>query len=250
MASLKGQLHILDGADALSHALADYWLRLYREAVQERGRFTVALSGGSTPRLLHQTLAQPPYREAMEWDKVWVFFGDERSVPQDHPDSNYHMALETLLSCVPIPASQVFPMFDPRLDAAENARRYARQLVEQLPQAEGWPVFDLVLLGMGDDGHTASLFPGTTILSESEAAVAAAYVDKLATWRVSLTYPALNHARHIAVMVAGAAKAETLRAVAQTAPGTFPIQGVTPLNGELHWFADRAAAALLPEGEA
>lgn len=250
MASIKGHIHILQGADELSRALADYWLRLCREAVQQRGRFMVALSGGSTPRLLHEVLAQAPYRDAVEWEKVWVFFGDERSVPQDHPQSNYHMAVETLLSQVPIPATQVFPMFAPALDAPQNAQHYAAQLAEHVPlDAEGWPVFDLILLGMGDDGHTASLFPGTSILQEAEKSVAAVYVDKLVTWRVSLTYPVLNHARHIAVMVAGAGKAETLRQVAQSAAGSFPIQGIAPVAGELHWFLDRAAAARLPQGE-
>jgi 6-phosphogluconolactonase len=250
MASLKGQLHILADTDALSAALADYWLRLSQQAVAQRGRFAVALAGGSTPRHLYQTLAQAPYRDAVAWDKVWVFFGDERSVPRDHPESNFNMAREALLSHVPIPPEQLFPMVDPARDAAQNAVAYAGQLQDNLPLTQdNWPIFDLVLLGMGDDGHTASLFPGTDILGQEQQSVAAVYVDKLATWRVSLTYPCINHSRHVAVLVAGKGKAQTLQQVAQAEPGTFPIQGISPLTGELHWFMDRAAAALLPAGD-
>jgi 6-phosphogluconolactonase len=249
MASLKGQLHILADRDALNAALADFCLRISQQAIDQRGRFTVALAGGSTPRHLYQILAKAPYRDAMAWDKVWVYFGDERSVPRDHPESNFNMAREALLSHVPIPSEQIFPMVNPALEAGQNAQRYGEQLRDTLPLGQDtWPVFDLVLLGMGDDGHTASLFPNTDILHQDRQSVAAVYVDKLATWRVSLTYPCINHARHVAVLVAGEGKAQTLQQVAQAKPGTFPIQGIAPQTGELHWFMDRAAAALLPEG--
>jgi 6-phosphogluconolactonase len=250
MASLRGTLHISADTEALGVAIADYWLQVSRQAINRHGRFAVALAGGSTPRLLYQTLAQSPYREAVAWDKVWVFFGDERSVPQDHPESNFNMACEALLSHVPIPAEQIFPMVDPSLTAADNAQRYAEQLQTALPLTQdSWPIFDLVLLGMGDDGHTASLFPDTDILRDERQAVAAVYVHKLATWRVSLTYPCINHAHQVAVLVAGEGKAQTLRQIAEAAPTTFPIQGIAPRSGELHWYMDEAAAALLAKGD-
>jgi 6-phosphogluconolactonase len=244
---VNGCLQIYEDAGALNEALAQAWVRLAREAIAERGAFYVALAGGSTPRQLYARLAAAPFRDAVDWPRVQVFFGDERCVPRDHADSNYRMAHEALLSRVPIAAAQVHPLFDPALTPSQNAENYTAQLLAKLPlAADGVPVFDLVLLGMGDDGHTASLFPATSILQESERMVAAVYVDRLQAWRVSLTLPLINHARHVAIAVAGAGKAAMLKAVLTGSERLYPVQGVKP-QGELRWFADAAAAQHLPE---
>lgn len=248
---MKGTLHIYPDARLLTEALAETWARVAEAAIARQNAFYVALAGGSTPRQLYTRLGEEPYRGSIDWSRVHIFFGDERCVPRDHADSNFRMATETLLSHVPIPAAQIHTMFDPARTPQQNAEDYAAQLRSVVPHNEHeLPVFDLVLLGMGDDGHTASLFPGTTILQESARSVAEVYVEKLQAWRVSLTYPAINSARTVAVAIVGAGKAAVLEAVlteslTKNMP-TYPIQGVAP-QGELHWYLDQAAAQRLPE---
>lgn len=243
---MNATLHILPDARQVTEALAETWKRLADAAIADHGSFYVALAGGSTPRQLYARLAEEPYRSAVDWSRVQVFFGDERCVPRDHADSNYRMASDALLAHVPIPAAQIHPLFDPALSPGRNADDYTAQLLATLPLDEnGLPVFDLVLLGMGEDGHTASLFPGTSILQESERMVAAVHVEKLQAWRVSLTFAAINRARAVAVTVVGEAKAGVLASVLTEATPTYPIQRVTP-RGELHWFLDEAAAQRLP----
>lgn len=244
---MNGNLHIYPDAPQLTAALAETWVRLAEAAIARQGAFCVALAGGSTPRQLYARLAQAPFCNAVDWSRVHIFFGDERCVPCDHPDSNYRMAHEALLSHVSIPPAQIHPLFDPERTPAQNADAYTAQLLATLPLDEhGLPVFDLVLLGMGDDGHTASLFPGTSILQESERIVAAVYVEKLQAWRVSLTFPVINCARAVAVTVTGAGKAAMLESVFMDSSAHHPIQRVAP-RGELHWFVDEAAAQRLPE---
>jgi len=254
---MNGTLHIYPDAQPLTEALAETWARMAVAAIARQGAFYVALAGGSTPRQLYARLAQEPYRSSVDWSAVHIFFGDERCVPRDHADSNYRMAHEALLAHVPIPAAQIHPMFDPAMSPGRNADAYTAQLLAALPLDEnGLPVFDLVLLGMGEDGHTASLFPGTSLLQENERIVAAAYVEKLQAWRVSLTFPAINCARAVTVTVTGEAKAAVLESVLTASALTgsaltksssaYPIQRVAP-RGELHWFLDQAAAQRLPE---
>lgn len=244
--------HIYPDSEALSAAAARRWLELARQAIEARGAFHVALSGGSTPRALFQRLARPDHAGAVDWGRVHIYFGDERLVPADHADSNFRMANETLLSQVPLPASNVHRVPTEAGDAQECARRYADILRRRVPatslqEAGAMPCFDLVLLGIGPDGHTASLFPATAILGERTVAVAAVYVERLASWRVSLTFPALNSARHIMVLVAGADKAPIVHrlftASDQGAP--LPIEMLEP-QGEMEWFLDQAAARQLP----
>lgn len=244
---MNGKLHIYPDASRLTEALADTWAQLAEAAIARQGAFYAALAGGSTPRQLYARLAQEPYCSGIDWSRVHIFFGDERCVPRDHADSNYRMASEALLSHVAIPPAQIHPLFDPARSPAQNADVYITQLLATLPlDANGLPVFDLVLLGMGDDGHTASLFPGTSILQESERIVAAAYVEKLEAWRVSLTFPVINRARAVAITVAGVGKAEMLESVLTDRAADHPIQRVSP-RGELHWFLDEAAAQRLPQ---
>ncbi len=232
--------------DALSQAAAKRVKECARDAIKAHGAFYIALSGGSTPRHLHQILANSPIQQQIAWDKVHVYFGDERNVPHDHPESNYRMAMETLLSKVPIPQGQVhvIPTGCDRMQ--ECADRYAEQLIG-LPQKNGMPCFDLIILGMGDDGHTASLFPDTSILDEDERSVAAVFVPKLDSWRISFTYPVLNQVKHILVLVSGSSKAQVLYGVFNEPEHNFPIQRIR--NDHLEWFVDTSAAARLIESD-
>lgn len=241
-----GRIVLSGDLDALSQAAASRIVQIAETAIQDQGVFNIALSGGSTPVHLHQVLASPTFRPRIAWGHVHVYFGDERNVPHDHPESNYRMARETLLSQLAIPASQVHPIPTGCDDMQSCANAYARQL-EQLPQREGMPCFDLILLGMGKDGHTASLFPGTEILRERSRSVAAVFVPKLDTWRVSLTYPVLAQARAVMVLVSGESKADVLYDVFNHPERHYPIQGVH--NAQMEWYVDRAAAERLTESD-
>lgn len=232
--------------DSLSQTAATRIIEHARAAIQDHGAFYLALSGGSTPVHLHQTLSLPQFQQQIDWEKVHIFFGDERNVPFDHSESNYRMAQETLLTKVPVPVSQVHAIPTGCTDMQECARRYAQQL-NALPQQHAMPCFDLILLGMGDDGHTASLFPQTTILNERERSVAAVFVPKISAWRVSLTYPVLNQAKAIMVLVNGAGKADVLYAVFTDPTREYPIQQIH--NQHLEWIIDNAAATRLIESD-
>jgi 6-phosphogluconolactonase len=231
---------------ALAAGVADRIAELARKAITERGRFTIALAGGSTPRPIYQQLAQAAN---LDWTWVTVFWGDERCVPPDHQDSNFRMAQDALLSQVPIPAAQIFRMRgedEPQAAAAA----YTRELMQVFggdpqsgPPPEG---FDLILLGMGGDGHTASLFPGTPAVEEQQAWVVAQHVPALDAWRLTLTYPVLNAARTVIVAVAGADKAARVQEILATQgqSDALPAARVQPA-GELIWALDAAAAARL-----
>jgi 6-phosphogluconolactonase len=235
--------------EAVSRAAADEFVRAAGEAVAARGRFTVALSGGSTPKRLYQLLAEPPYRDRVDWGKAEFFWGDERSVPPDHNDSNYHTAHEAMLRRLPVPAGHVHRMEAERADRDAAAREYEAALARVFGATPGGepPAFDLILLGMGPDGHTASLFPHTAALKESGRWVVVNYVPKFATDRVTFTAPVLNRAREVLFLVAGNDKAEPLHEVLEGAPNgdLYPSQTVRPTNGRLVFFVDRAAAAKL-----
>lgn len=240
------EIRIFEDAAKVAEAAATSFIKLAREAIAESGRFTVALAGGSTPKRAFELLASAPLRQQLDWAKVHVFFGDERTVPPDASESNYRMANEALLARVGLPAKNIHRMNGVG-DAVANARLYEDEL-RTFFNAAAWPRFDLVLLGMGDDGHTASLFPGTKALGEQEAWVAANWVEKLGTYRLTLTLPAINHAAHILFLVTGENKAERLKEVLsgeQTSKERLPSQLIKPLEGSLEWFVDTAAATLL-----
>lgn len=222
----------------------EFWQQCAHHAVQQRGAFHVALSGGNTPKAVYQALAQSPWLEQLPWSHTHIYFGDERSVPSDHPDSNYRMAKLAMLDKCPIPTEQVHPIRITTDAIEHDALAYAETLRACLPRdAEGIPQFDLILLGMGTDGHTASLFPNTTILNNQIDFAAAVHVPQLDTWRISITYLLINHARSILVLVSGKDKAPIIRDLWQTggAQPKYPIQRIKP-NGELRWFLDSAAA--------
>jgi len=214
------------------------------KSVQQNGFFSVALSGGSTPEKLYAGLAAPEYQEILPWEKIHLFFGDERLVPPDHPDSNFRMVQKALLQRVSIPRENVHRVkteLKPKLSASS----YEDEM--KLFFKGCWPDFDLVLLGMGTDGHTASLFPNTTALNEEERWFVANYLPGQAAWRLTLTKNAINMARKIVVLVNGQSKADMLVKVLQNAYDPFnkPIQLIAPRDGKMVWLLDRAAASQL-----
>jgi 6-phosphogluconolactonase len=241
------ELRRLTTPQDLFQAAAEEVLRAATHAVAERGRFTIALSGGSTPRNMY-TLIAANAATTLPWDRMFFFFGDERHVPPDDPDSNYRMANESLLAKVPVPPANVFriPAENPDADAA--AEIYEQTLRKFFGLAPGeFPRFDLILLGIGPDGHTASLFPETAALQEKTRLVVANWVEKLGTSRITLTLPVLNHARCVAFLVSGIDKAAALHEILEgKAPAEkYPSKLVQPSEGKLIWFVDRAAASEL-----
>jgi len=231
------EIVVLPDPAALAREASDRFVAIARSAIADHGRFTVALSGGSTPRLLYEQLAAQP----IEWQQVHVFWGDERCVPPHHPDSNYGMAQRALLSHVDIPAQNVHRLKG-ELDPAQAAHQYEdelRAIFGALPR------FDLILLGMGTDAHTASLFPGTPAVNEQRRWVVAQYVQKSQNQRLTLTPPAINHAAHVIFLVAGRDKAPALQSVwhGPHDPDRFPAQIVRPMTGRVIWLVDRAAVA-------
>ena len=238
---------VYENKEILFQNAAQYFTEVAAMAVADRGSMNVALAGGSTPKGLYQLLATSDYINNIHWEKFNVFFGDERCVPLDHKDSNYKMACEALLNSVPIPASQIFPMHTDATNMQACADEYAQLLRDKLPQDDnGASQFDLVLLGMGEDGHTASLFPNTDILNETEKMVAGVYVKKMQTWRLSLTYPTINNANNVMMLVAGKDKAKVLSEVlsGENENEPYPIQRINP-TGNLVWYLDRSAASQL-----
>jgi len=212
---------------------------------------TIALSGGSTPSGLHALLASDPViRDRLPWHHLHFFWGDERHVPPDHPQSNYRMAHDTLLSLVPVPAENIHRVIAEEPDAALAAEKYEQELQGFFELKAGQlPRFDCILLGMGPDGHTASLFPGTEALHETIRLVAANWVEKFKTYRITLTVPVLNHADLVVFLVSGAEKAEALKEVLQGdyRPDRFPAQLIRPGPGKLLWIVDKAAASCLTD---
>jgi len=238
-----------DDDEAVAQYAAREFVRRARAAIEASGGFKVALAGGSTPRRAYELLADPSLSVQVDWEATHIFFGDERAVPPDHPDSNYRTAFETLLSKVRIPEAQIHRMEGERSDLDTAATDYEATLSEafDLSVESGPPRFDLVMLGMGDDGHTASLFPGTRALDETRAWVVANDVPQKATRRLTLTAPVLNAARCVMFAVEGEDKAAPLLAVLEGPhdPNRFPSQLIDPADGELLWLVDRAAAARL-----
>jgi 6-phosphogluconolactonase len=241
------EIRTLTTPQELFAAAAEEVMRATEDAVAQRGRFTIALSGGSTPRNLFNLLATNA-RTALPWERMFFFWGDERHVPPTDPDSNYKMADEALLSKVPVPAGNVFRIAAENPDAAAAAQAYELTLQKFFALAPGqFPVFDLILLGMGPDGHAASLFPGSAGLQEKSRLVIANWVEKFKTSRITLTLPVLNAARCVTFLVSGTDKAPALHAVLEgDAPGEqYPSKLIRPTDGKLIWLVDRAAASEL-----
>ncbi|GAB3921277.1 6-phosphogluconolactonase [Larkinella terrae] len=235
-------LHISETADATVLALADFFVRTATESIAETGRFSVALSGGSSPKKLYELLASPDYSSRVNWKKVDFFFGDERYVPADDPDSNALMVKKALFDPLRIPAENIFTV-DTSLPPDEAAEKYT-EAIRKRYQAEQVR-FDLVLLGLGDNSHTASLFPHTPILHDTSVSVKAVFLPDQNVYRISMTAPLINLAYQLAFLVYGSGKAE---AVASVLNGTkdienHPAQLIRSAEGDVHWFLDKSAAA-------
>ena len=245
MARQTPEIRIADDADAVSRAAAEEFVAVARAVIDARGRFTIALAGGSTPRRLYRLLADDTQlRSAVEWSKIHVFWGDERHVPPDHDDSNYRMAHDALLANVPVPISHVHRIHAENPSAAAAADEYAVELQTTFGGDASVPRFDLILLGTGPDGHTASLFPGTMALAERTRLVVANWVEKVHAYRITMTLPVLNAAACIVFLVSGPDKADIVRAMFDDAAPEplYPAQLVRPSDGRLIWMFDRAAA--------
>ncbi len=238
----RGELQVCRDAAGVAAALADYFLDIGQTALTDRGSFHVALSGGNTPRAAFELLACEPRSVEISWSDVSIYFGDERCVPPDDEQSNFRMASETFLDAVPIPPANVHRMRG-EIDPSEAAKQYADQLRTNLGST---PRFDLIMLGMGPDGHTASLFPGTPPATDSSALVRAVYAKSQMMWRITITPDVINAARNVIVALEGSSKAEAFAAVydGPLDTTTYPAQIVDPRNGRLIWLADEAAAAI------
>ena len=237
-------LHVMRSHEEATRTAAQMVADLSARCVASRGRFTIALSGGSTPQLLYEILASPPYLGTIGWDGWGVFWSDERCVPPDHADSNYRMAKESLLDHVPVPASNVHRVQGEGVPHVA-AREYEELLKGYFSSLE--PAFDLILLGLGDDGHTASLFPGTLALGERSRLVLHNWVPDQNDYRITFTLPMSNAARIIAFLATWESKADVLRRVLEPAPGESPLPAtmVQPSSGAVHWFLTQDAARML-----
>lgn len=237
---------VFDTPEQLAVAAAERFVERAFEFHGGARRFSVALAGGKTPRRVYELLATERFKSRVEWPQVHFFFGDERSVPPDHPDSNYAMAYETLISQVEVPAKNVHRIIGEG-NADENAKTYENHL-RTFFAGQSWPRFDLVFLGMGVDGHTASLFPGSETLDEETRWVVATRLERLSQDRITLTVPVFNHAAHVMFLVTGKEKAARLAEVLreQSATDRLPAQLIRPGDEtELEWFIARDAASLL-----
>ena len=222
-------IRVFENSRELARGAAEHFVSL--------APLTVALSGGSTPKVLYQLLADQ-FQTQLPWPRIQFFWSDERHVPPDHPDSNYRMAHEALLSRVPVPESNVHRVRSENPAAQEAADEYEKVMVPRL---------DLILLGLGTDGHTASIFPGSEVLHETKRLVAAPWVEKLNTYRITMTLPLLNNGASILFLVSGAEKAQIVKEVLE-GPKKYPAQFVQPTNGELIWMLDKEAASQLSHG--
>ncbi len=241
-------IKIFPNSEELNFFAAEKFVEIANKAIEENGRFTVALAGGSTPKSLYQLLASDKFKNQIDWTRVFFFFGDERNVPSDDAKSNYRMANENLFAPLQISGENIFRW----LTESNNLRKIAEDYEVLLKVffalfEDEVPTFDLILLGMGADGHTASLFPFTEALKESKKNVAVNWVEKLNTNRLTFTYRAINNASNVIFLISGESKAEALKEIldGEYQPEKYPAQAVKPHGGNLFWLIERRAAQLL-----
>ncbi|MES2426849.1 MAG: 6-phosphogluconolactonase [Bacteroidota bacterium] len=239
-------LNIFQTPDEVVDALAQLFVKTANDSIAARGKFSVALSGGSSPKKLYELLASTTYADSIEWAKVYFFFGDERNVPQTDPESNYLMAKKALFEPLYIDRVNIFAV-DTTLTPNEAAPKYAEQIAEFFDEDE--MSFDLVLLGLGDDTHTASLFPGTEALHDVSPSVKANFLPEKQIWRITLNAPLINDAKNIAFLVYGEGKAPAVHNALEADENIelYPAQLIDSITGEVYWFIDEAAAANLEE---
>jgi 6-phosphogluconolactonase len=249
---VEREIRILSDGAAIAKRAAQEFVQAAASAVREKGIFKVALAGGSTPKALYNLLAtDPSLHSQVPWDKMHLFFGDERHVGPEHPDSNFRMARESMISKVPLKPDQVTRIKGEYPDAEQGALEYEKELRDNFKLRDGeYPRFDLLLAGMGNEGHTLSLFPGTKALHANGRVVMRNWVGKLYTERITLTVPAASNAARIMFMVTGADKALALKAVLEGPyePEQLPAQFLQPKNGKLLWLVDTAAGGMLSTG--
>ena len=241
-------IKIFPNIEELNNFTAEQFVAIGKEAIKKRGYFTITLAGGSTPQSLYRLFSSKIFKTKIAWAKVYFFFGDERSVLPDDAESNFRMAYENIFQPLKIADKNIFRWQTELENAGINAQDYERKITNFFDLTENkFPQFDLILLGMGADGHTASLFPFTDALHETDKIAVANPVEKLNTTRLTLTFPTINNARNIIFLVAGAEKAETLREVLEGdfAPDKLPAQNVRPKDGNLFWLLDENVAKLL-----
>ena len=245
MTNPQPEIRIVNTQADLFQAAAQEFVAQANQAIAARGKFTVALSGGSTPKGLFTLLASGSISN-IPWDKIFFFWSDERHVPPDDPESNFRMANEAMLSRAPVPAANIFRVHAEQKDAAAAALEYEQTISKFFGLQPGeFPRFDLVFLGIGPDGHTASLFPGSSGLEEKSRLVIANWVEKFKTDRITFTYPVLNHSACVIFLVSGPDKAPIVHQVLENPASGLPCQRVRPLDGRLIWLLDRAAAGEL-----
>ena len=245
---MKPSIELFTDADELASGAAQRIVDHSRKAISTSGRFTIGLSGGSTPKRLYKLLADENqiYRDQMSWDRIHFFWTDERHVPPDDSDSNYRMVNEAMLSHLPVPASNIHRMLAEKINAQGVADDYEAELTEFFDfEPDDVPRIDLVLLGMGADGHTASLFPGSTVLQEKDRLVVAPWVEKLKVNRLTMTLPVLNNADAVLFLVSGSDKAEMLTEVLEGPDSRYPAQLIKPVDGQLTWLVDKDAGVRL-----
>ena len=240
----KTTLKVFETPNMMSEAVAKFIIGLAAESIAARGKFTFVLSGGNTPGSLYSLLSSASFRERIEWKKTFVFWGDERCVPLDSERNNAHMAKTLLLDKIEIPLANIYPM-PVNMEPAEAAKKYEDTLKAFF--GKELPSLDLILLGLGDNGHTASLFPYTSVLIEAHHWVKEVYVEEQKEWRITMTVPLINQATNVAFLVSGKEKAKTLQVVMNGPyqPEMYPAQLITPTDGHLFWFADQVAANLI-----
>jgi 6-phosphogluconolactonase len=243
-----GEFRVYRDGDHLAKAAAELFVQLASESITSRGRFRVVLSGGSTPRRTFEVLATPEFSSGVDWSRVDIFWGDERYVSANDPESNYRMAREALLQRVPVPAANVYRVPTEISPPQTAANTYEDRVLNCFGNHSGAPQFDLIYLGLGTNGHTASLFPHSRVLHEKSHLVAAVFVPGVQGWRITMTAGLLNHARTVAFLVSGTEKAQVLRDVVlgPRDPERLPAQMIIP-DGRLLWMADEPAAALVSD---
>ena len=242
---MRGSLTRFENAAELYHAAARFIVEAMKSAVRESRKGTLLLSGGTTPEAVYSIIASEPFRSALDWNTIHMFWGDERCVPPTHEDSNYRTTYNAMLKHLPIPGENVHRIFG-ELPPGHAAELYEVEMRDYFSLQYGQhPRFDVTLLGLGEDGHTASLFPKTAALDERTRLVAGIFVPTLNAHRVSVTFPVLNNSDVVLFLVSGAHKAAILREVLEGTPDRYPAQRVQPASEKLHWFVDSGAASLL-----
>ncbi len=245
---MNTEIKILQNLDEISRTAVELFIEIGNRAISQNGKFTVALAGGSTPKSLYQLLTTDEFKNQLDWQKVFFFFGDERNVLPENDESNFKTANENLLKPLQISAENVFRWQTELEDAKKIAENYSKTIVKFFDLTKNeFPHFDLILLGMGDDGHTASLFPLTDALNETEKIAVSNHVEKLDTDRLTFTFPTLNNALNVIFLISGAAKSDALMEVleGESQSEKFPSQNVNPQDGNLFWLIDAPAAQFL-----